>query len=88
VKVLSSVDALVLCEVYPAGEAPIPGADGRSLSRAIRVRGDVDPVFVQDLDEVPQVLGNLVQDGDLVLILGAGDIGALAARLPTLLKGG
>jgi UDP-N-acetylmuramate--alanine ligase len=88
VKVLSSVDVLVLCEVYAAGEAPIPGADGRSLSRAIRVRGEVDPVFVQELDEVPQVLGNLLQDGDLVLTLGAGDIGALAARLPDLLRGG
>jgi len=88
VKVLSSVDSLVLCEVYPAGEAPIAGADGRSLSRAIRVRGEVDPVFVQELEEVPQVLRNLVHDGDLVLILGAGDIGALGARLPILLKGG
>jgi UDP-N-acetylmuramate--alanine ligase len=88
VKVLSSVDVLVLCDVYPAGEVPIPGADGRSLSRAIRVRGEVDPVFVQDLEEAPQVLTKLVQDGDLVLTLGAGDIGALAARLPSLLEGG
>ncbi|MGA7982965.1 MAG: UDP-N-acetylmuramate--L-alanine ligase [Chromatiaceae bacterium] len=88
VKVLSSADVLVLCDVYPAGEAPIPGADGRSLSRAIRVRGEVDPVFVQDLEEVPTVLGNLLQDGDLVLTLGAGDIGALAARLPELLTTG
>jgi UDP-N-acetylmuramate--alanine ligase len=88
VKVLSSADALFLCEVYPAGEASIPGADGRSLSRAIRMRGEVDPVFVQELEEIPQVLRNLLQDGDLVLILGAGDIGALAARLPSLLKGG
>jgi UDP-N-acetylmuramate--alanine ligase len=88
VKVLSSTDVLVLCDVYPAGEAPIPGADGRSLSRAIRLRGEVDPVFVQDLEEVPRVLGNLLQDGDLVLTLGAGDIGALAARLPDLLTTG
>jgi UDP-N-acetylmuramate--alanine ligase len=86
VKVLSSPDILVLCDVYPAGEAQIPGADGRSLSRAIRARGEVDPVFVQNLAEIPQVLGNLVADGDLVLLMGAGDIGALAQRLPGLLR--
>jgi len=88
VKVLSSADVLVLCDVYPAGETPIAGADGRSLSRAIRVRGEVNPVFVQDLEEVPMVLGNLLQHGDLVLTLGAGDIGVLAARLPELLTMG
>ncbi|MEA3278826.1 MAG: UDP-N-acetylmuramate--L-alanine ligase [Pseudomonadota bacterium] len=88
VQVLSSADVLVLCNVYAAGEAPIPGADGRSLSRAIRARGEVDPVFVQDLQDVPRVLGNLVGDGDLVLTLGAGDIGALAARLPDLMQKG
>jgi UDP-N-acetylmuramate--alanine ligase len=88
VAVLSSADVLVLCEVYPAGETPIPGADGRSLSRAVRARGEVDPVFAADLDEVPKVLGNLLEDGDLVLTLGAGDIGALAARLPGLLQDG
>jgi UDP-N-acetylmuramate--alanine ligase len=86
VQVLSSVDVLVLCEVYPAGEAPIPGADGRHLSRAIRARGEVDPVFVQDLVEVPKVLGNLLADGDLVLLMGAGDIGVLAQRLPESLR--
>jgi UDP-N-acetylmuramate--alanine ligase len=86
VAVLSSVDLLVLCEVYPAGEAPIPGADGRSLSRAIRARGEVDPVFVQELAEVPKVLGNVLVDGDLVLLMGAGDIGALAQRLPEVLR--
>jgi UDP-N-acetylmuramate--alanine ligase len=80
--VLSDVDVLLLCEVYPAGEQPLPGADGRSLSRAIRARGQVDPVFVADLEEVPGVLGHLLEDGDMVLVSGAGDIGALAARLP------
>jgi UDP-N-acetylmuramate--alanine ligase len=88
VAVLSSADALVLCEVYPAGEAPIPGADGRALSRAIRVRGDLDPVFAQTVDEVPDLLPNLLLDGDIVLVSGAGDIGALAARLPQLLARG
>ena len=88
VAVLSTADVLVLCEVYPAGETPIPGADGRTLSRAVRARGEVDPVFAADLEEVPRVLGNLLEDGDLVLTLGAGDIGALAARLPGLLQDG
>jgi UDP-N-acetylmuramate--alanine ligase len=85
VRVLSTPDVLVLCEVYPAGEAPISGADGRSLSRALRARGDLDPIFAQDLDEVPKLLGHLLRDGDLVVLMGAGDIGALAARLPALL---
>jgi UDP-N-acetylmuramate--alanine ligase len=85
VRVLSTPDVLVLCEVYAAGEPPIAGADGRSLSRAIRARGDLDPIFAQDLQEVPRLLGNLLQDGDLVVLMGAGDIGGLAARLPALL---
>ncbi|MBK5964719.1 UDP-N-acetylmuramate--L-alanine ligase [Thiocystis minor] len=88
VAVLSSADALVLCDVYPAGEAPIPGADGRALSRAIRMRGDLDPIFAQTVDEVPDLLPNLLVDGDIVLVSGAGDIGALAARLPQLLARG
>ncbi|WP_296805677.1 UDP-N-acetylmuramate--L-alanine ligase [Thiocapsa sp.] len=85
VAVLSSPDALVLCEVYPAGEAPIAGADGRALSRAIRTRGELDPVFAQAIDEVPGLLDNLALDGDMVLVMGAGDIGGLAARLPSLM---
>jgi UDP-N-acetylmuramate--alanine ligase len=88
VKVLSAADVLVLCEVYAAGEAPVPAADGRALSRAIRARGEVDPVFVEDLQEVPRVLGHLIEDGDLVMTSGAGDIGTLAARLPELLAEG
>ncbi|TVQ86121.1 MAG: UDP-N-acetylmuramate--L-alanine ligase [Chromatiaceae bacterium] len=85
VQVCSGVDVLVLCEVYPAGEQPLPGADGRSLARAIRSRGQVEPIFVPELNEVPVVLENLLEDGDLVLLAGAGDIGGLAARLPGLL---
>lgn len=88
VEVLSTVDALVLCEVYPAGEMPIAGADGRALSRAIRMRGELEPVFVQDLHTVPALVDHLVEDGDIVLMAGAGDIGALAARLPGLLQEG
>jgi len=80
-QVLSEVDVLVLCEVYAAGEAPIAGADGRALARGIRARGQVDPVFVDELDTLPQVLGDLLKDGDLLLTLGAGDIGAAAQRL-------
>ncbi len=87
VAVLSSVDVLILCEVYPAGESPLPGADGRSLSRAIRARGRVEPLFVPQLDEIPNVLEHLVLDGDLVIAAGAGDIGAFAAQLPQLMSG-
>jgi UDP-N-acetylmuramate--alanine ligase len=80
-QVLSGVDALVLLEVYPAGEAPIPQADGRALARGIRTRGHVDPVFVEKLDDVVATLKEMVQDGDLVLTMGAGNVGALAATL-------
>jgi UDP-N-acetylmuramate--alanine ligase len=88
VQVLSQADLLLLCEVYPAGEESIPGADGRSLSRAVRTRGEVEPVFVDPLEELPEVLDRILEDGDLVLTLGAGDIGAMAAQLPTLLLRG
>jgi UDP-N-acetylmuramate--alanine ligase len=86
VQALSRVDLLLLCEVYPAGEEPLRGADGRTLSRAIRARGEVDPVFAERLEDVPPILANLLADGDLVLTMGAGDIGGLAARLPELLQ--
>ncbi|MBL3589117.1 MAG: UDP-N-acetylmuramate--L-alanine ligase [gamma proteobacterium endosymbiont of Lamellibrachia anaximandri] len=82
VQVLSQADVLLLTEVYAAGEAPIQGADGRALSRAVRVRGQVDPVFVEPLEELPEVLAGLLQEGDIVLTLGAGSIGAIAADLP------
>lgn len=84
-EVLNGVDVLVLTEVYAAGEEPIPGADGRSLSRSIRNRGRIDPVFVSNLREVPVALRGILRDGDLVITLGAGDIGALAPELPGLL---
>jgi UDP-N-acetylmuramate--alanine ligase len=86
VQVLSQADLLLLAEVYPAGEEPIPGADGRSLSRAIRTRGEVEPVFVDPLGELPEILDRLLEDGDLVLTLGAGDIGTLALHLPERLR--
>jgi UDP-N-acetylmuramate--alanine ligase len=86
--VLSDADVLVLLDVYAAGEDPIAGADGRSMARAIRTRGAVEPVFVESLDELPSVLEDLLADGDLVLTMGAGDIGAYATTLPELLGKG
>ncbi|WOG26173.1 UDP-N-acetylmuramate--L-alanine ligase [Endozoicomonas sp. 8E] len=83
VEVLSQVDVLLLMEVYPAGEEPIPGADTRSLCRSIRQRGQLEPVFISSPDEVSTVLQAVVEDNDLVLTQGAGDIGALAVRLTT-----
>jgi UDP-N-acetylmuramate--alanine ligase len=85
-EVLSATDVLLLLEVYGAGEEPVPAADGRTLCRAIRTRGQVDPVFVEELDKVAGILAGMLQDGDVVLTLGAGDIGGLAARLPMLIQ--
>ena len=79
--VLSDVDALVLSEVYAAGEAPIPGADSRSLARAIRARGRSEPVVVDSAAALRDVLPDILQDGDLVLMMGAGDIGAVTQRI-------
>jgi len=79
--VLSEVDALVLTDVYAAGEAQIAGADGRALSRAIRLRGQVDPVFVDSAAELAEVLPGILADGDVLLMAGAGDIGAASAEL-------
>ncbi len=81
VSVLSQVDVLLLLEVYAAGEAPISGADGRSLARAIRTRGQVEPIFVERPDALRGVLEGLVHDDDVVAMLGAGNIGQLAEAL-------
>ncbi len=86
-QVLSGVDVLLLTEIYAAGEAPLPGADGRTLSRAIRARGQVDPIFVDEVRDLPGVLPGVLQDGDILLTLGAGDIGAVAASLAATLEG-
>ncbi len=83
--VLSEADVLILLEVYAAGEDPIAGADGRAIARAVRSRGVVEPIFVEELDSLVEVMDGVLADGDLVLTMGAGDIGVLAARLPTLL---
>ncbi|MBS3953457.1 MAG: UDP-N-acetylmuramate--L-alanine ligase [Methylomicrobium sp.] len=85
VQVLSSVDVLILLDIYSAGESPITGADGRSLSRAIRVRGQVDPVFVEDWRELPKLLAGIVREDDVILTLGAGNVGQIATDLPALL---
>jgi UDP-N-acetylmuramate--alanine ligase len=81
-QVLVDADVLLITEVYAAGEAPISGADGRALCRAVRGRGRVDPVFVEDVETLPKVLNDLLQPGDVLLTLGAGSIGAVAANLP------
>lgn len=79
--VLSGVDALVLTEVYPAGEQPIAGAAAKDLARAIRARGRIEPVVVGSAKELAGVLNELLQDGDLLLMMGAGDIGAAAQAI-------
>ena len=87
-QVLSEPDVLALMDVYAANEEPIAGADGRSLARAIRNRGNVDPVFIADQEDIVEVLQNQLQDGDVLLTLGAGSVGAIAAALPAQLSQG
>jgi UDP-N-acetylmuramate--alanine ligase len=81
VKVLSTADALVLTDVYPAGEASIVAADGRALARAVRVYGKVEPIFVETVAEVPDAIRAAARDGDVVLTMGAGSIGGVPAAL-------
>ncbi len=83
VKVLSGVDGLLLAEVYAAGEQPIVAADARSLARAVRVAGKVEPVFVEDIANMPQSILDFAQDGDVVVTMGAGSIGAVPGKLVT-----
>ena len=84
-QVLADQEVLIVMEVYPAGEQAIPGADGRSLCRGIRARGKALPVFVEDRQELLEVLGNTIKADDIVLTMGAGDIGRIAADLPQVL---
>ena len=81
VKVLSTTDALLLAEVYAAGEPPIVAADGRSLARAVRVAGRVEPVFVEDVAQMPDAVLDAARDGDVVITMGAGSIGGVPAQL-------
>lgn len=80
-KVLSSVDALVLADVYPAGETPIPGADGRSLARAVRLMGHTDLIFVDRATDMDDAIMMMARDGDVVVTMGAGNVGLVAPRL-------
>jgi UDP-N-acetylmuramate--alanine ligase len=75
VRVLSTADALLLTEVYPAGESPIVAADGRALARALRVTGRVEPIFVEEVAEVPAAIRAIAKTGDVVVTMGAGSIG-------------
>jgi UDP-N-acetylmuramate--alanine ligase len=81
----ASCDALIVTEVYAAGEPPISGADGKAICRAVRSHGRVEPVFVDKIDALPEALKSIVRDGDVVVTMGAGSIGAMAAELPQLL---
>ncbi|MGH8176912.1 MAG: UDP-N-acetylmuramate--L-alanine ligase [Steroidobacter sp.] len=84
-RVLSGVDALIVTEVYAAGEAPIAGADGKAICRAIRSHGRVEPVFIDKIDDLPAALIQISRDGDVIVTMGAGSIGAMAAELPAAL---
>ncbi|HYN11998.1 MAG TPA: UDP-N-acetylmuramate--L-alanine ligase [Burkholderiales bacterium] len=81
VRVLSTADALLLADVYAAGEAPIVAADGRSLARALRVAGKVEPVFVEDIGAMPEAIRRVAEDGDVVVTMGAGSIGNVPGQL-------
>ena len=83
-RVLSTADAVLLTEVYSAGEAPIVAADTRSLIRAVRVAGKVEPLFVEATDELPEAMMSLVLANDVVIVMGAGSIGQVAARTKNL----
>ncbi|CAN5658174.1 UDP-N-acetylmuramate--L-alanine ligase [soil metagenome] len=85
IKVTAQADALLLAEVYAAGEAPIVAADGRALTRAIRLAGKLEPVFVDDIAAMPQAIAGYVRDGDVVLSMGAGSIGAVPQKVLDLL---
>jgi UDP-N-acetylmuramate--alanine ligase len=87
-RVLSEADALFVTEVYAAGEEPIANADGRAICRAVRGRGLLEPVFVEDVHALPGALGSVLADGDVVLTMGAGSIGAVAHELPAALGRG
>lgn len=86
VKVISTADAVLLTEVYAAGEAPVVAADGRALARALRVAGKVEPLFVEDVTALPRTIAEQARDGDVVIVMGAGSIGAVPAATVELLK--
>jgi UDP-N-acetylmuramate--alanine ligase len=85
-RVLSQADVLLVTEVYAAGEAPIAGADGRAICRAVRSRGQVEPVFVENLETLAVALLGMIRGGDVVVTMGAGNINAVSHGLPGLLS--
>lgn len=87
VKVIGAADVVLLTEVYAAGEAHITAADGRALTRALRVAGKVEPIFVDDVATLPDVIYDTARDGDVVLCMGAGSIGAIPSKLALNLQG-
>ena len=86
VKIIGQADAVLLAEVYSAGEAPIVAADGRSLARALRVSGRIEPVFVDDIQAMPQAILDNARAGDVVLCMGAGSVGAVPGKVLDLLQ--
>jgi UDP-N-acetylmuramate--alanine ligase len=87
-QVLAAMDVLIVTEVYPAGEAPIKGADGRAICRAVRGRGKVEPIFVERVEQIDEALRAVVRAGDVIVTMGAGHIGAIAQELPAKLSVG
>lgn len=81
VRVLGNADAVLLTEVYAAGEAPLVAADGRALARALRVAGRIEPVFVEDVAELPEAIREFARDGDVVIVMGAGSISRVPAQI-------
>ncbi|HZE90762.1 MAG TPA: cyanophycin synthetase, partial [Rhizobacter sp.] len=86
VKVMGTADAVLLAEVYAAGEAPLVAADGRSLARALRVAGKVDPIFVDEITLMAAAIAEHARDGDVVIAMGAGSMGVVAGQVLELLK--
>jgi UDP-N-acetylmuramate--alanine ligase len=80
-KVLSEADCVVLTDVYPAGEAAIDGIDSRAMCQSIRARGKVDPVLIPDVSDIARELPSMLRAGDMVLLLGAGNIGQVAEQI-------
>ena len=81
-RVLSGIEVLLVTEVYAAGEAPIAGADGRAICRAVRSRGQVEPIFVERVENLAAALADVLRDADVVVTMGAGNIGTVAHELP------
>ena len=85
-KIIGHADVVLLAEVYAAGEAPIVAADGRALARALRVAGKLEPIFVDDIADMPQAIVDMARAGDVVLCMGAGSIGAVPAKVVQMLQ--